>query len=58
MLPAINQPERAALYLSYALLYAWPLLDEGFEIEKYTILMLLLGALHVQVRGAWHLLAA
>jgi len=49
VLPALTQPERAPLYLSYAALYATPLLLEGFSIGGYTVAMLLLGVLHVQV---------
>lgn len=50
VLPALTNPERSPLYLTYCLLYATPLLLEGFDVtDKYCLAMLALGALHVQV---------
>jgi hypothetical protein len=51
VLPAILRPDRLTLFSLYALLYAAPLLKEGFEVEKYTIVMLILGQIHIQVRS-------
>lgn len=52
-LPSTLRPERAWLYELYALLYGVPLFMKGFEIEKYTIIMLILGQIHIQVGGHW-----
>ena len=42
------------LYFSYCLLYAAPLLRSGFDFDGYSLLMLALGAVHMQVGGGTH----
>ena len=54
ILPALQNPDRAALFYTYAALYSYPLLKDGFDIEGYTLVMLLLGIIHIQVRIQAH----
>ncbi|KAJ9515695.1 hypothetical protein QJQ45_002676 [Haematococcus lacustris] len=49
LLPCILEPARSRLYLTWAALYAAPFLRDGFDLTGYSMAMLALGALHIQV---------
>ena len=56
---AIDRPDpilhrSSQMYISYCLLYAAPLLRSGFDFDGYSLLMLALGAVHMQVGGGTH----
>ena len=56
---AIDRPDpilhrSSQMYISYCLLYAAPLLRSGLDFDGYSLLMLALGAVHMQVGGGTH----
>jgi hypothetical protein len=54
VLAALEDEARAPSYYGFAALYALPLLRTGFEIDGFSIAMLLTGIAQVQVRGGRH----
>jgi hypothetical protein len=48
---AFEDEERAPIYYTNALVYALPWLTRGFELDTFSIVCLLAGIAHVQVRS-------
>ena len=48
---AFEDPERAPIYYTNALIYAAPALSRGFNLDTFSVLCLLAGVVHVQVHG-------
>jgi hypothetical protein len=49
LLPMIFRPDLRPLFSLYALLYAAPLLKDGFGVTDFAFVMGVLGALHITV---------
>ena len=48
---AFEDPQRAPIYYTNALIYAVPALSRGFNLDTFSVLCLLAGIAHVQVHG-------
>ncbi len=46
---AFEDPQRAPIYYTNALIYAVPALSRGFNLDTFSVLCLLAGIAHVQV---------
>ena len=51
---AFEDPERAPIYYTNALIYAVPALSRGFNLDTFSVLCLLAGIAHVQVCSMFH----
>lgn len=49
MFAALDDEDASTLYYTYAFLYALPYLANGWEVDGFAVLALLVGVAHVQV---------